>query len=144
MSTFFHYYKLISILDYKERRKAIDSNLYPDLTFQDNGKTKGKDILFDKTCEKWRDLIHALHREDRELLLNIYSYRYRYDGNYSFTNCSKDSKLENFLYFYSITLLHYQKNNQRIKRRDMTNKTTQEQDYLLIMSTIAFPDYIKN
>jgi len=54
MSTFFHYYKLLSILDYKERRKAIDSNLYPDLTFQDNGKTKGKDIPFDKTCEKWR------------------------------------------------------------------------------------------
>ncbi|ALI34867.1 hypothetical protein NMY3_00658 [Candidatus Nitrosocosmicus oleophilus] len=49
MSTFFHYYKLLSILDYKERRKAIDSNLHPDLTFQDNGKTKGKDILFDKT-----------------------------------------------------------------------------------------------
>ena len=49
MSTFFHCYKLLSILDYKERRKAIDSNLNPDLTFQDNGKTKGKDILFDKT-----------------------------------------------------------------------------------------------
>ena len=50
----------------------------------------------------------------------------------------------NFLYFYSITLLHYQKNNQRIKRRDVTIKITQKQDYLLIVSTIAFPDYIKN
>jgi len=107
-------------------------------------KRKEKIYYLIRLCEKWRDLIHALHREDRELLLNIYSYRYRYDSNYSFTNCSKDSKLDNFLYFYSITLLHYQKNNQSIKRRDVTIKITQKQDYLLIVSTIAFPDYIKN
>ena len=144
MSTFFHYYKLLSILDYKERRKAIDSNLHPDLLFKIMAKRKEKIYYLIRLCEKWRDLIHALHREDRELLLNIYSYRYRYDSNYSFTNCSKDSKLDNFLYFYSITLLHYQKNNQRIKRRDVTIKITQKQDYLLIVSTIAFPDYIKN
>lgn len=52
----------------------IDSNPYPDLTFQDNSKTKGEDILFDETCEKWKDLTYALHKEDRELLLNKLLY----------------------------------------------------------------------
>ena len=57
------------------------------------------------------------------------------------------AKIQNqivFLYIYFITLLVTIKNNQRNKRRDITNKTTQGQDYLLLISTITFPDYIKN
>ena len=54
MGTLFHNHNVLSTLDDKERRKVIDSKLYPDLTFQDNSKTKGKDILFDKTCENER------------------------------------------------------------------------------------------
>ena len=87
----------------------IDGNLYPDLTFQYNSKRKGKDILFDKIWEKWKYLIYALHKEDRELLLNMYSDICRYNDNQSFTNDSKDSKLDSFPYFYFITLLHHQK-----------------------------------
>jgi hypothetical protein len=49
MGTLFHNHKLLSTLDDKERRKVIDSNLYPNLIFQDNSKTKRNDILFDKT-----------------------------------------------------------------------------------------------
>ena len=45
MGTLFHNHNLLSTLDDKERRKVIGSILYPDLTFQDNSKTKGKDIL---------------------------------------------------------------------------------------------------
>jgi len=115
MGTLFHNHKLLSTLDDKERRKVIDSNLSPDLTFQCNSKTKGEDILFDKACEKWKDLICALHEEDRELLLNMYSDICRNDGNHSFTYSSKDSKLNSFLYFYFITLLHYQKIIKEIK-----------------------------
>jgi hypothetical protein len=44
MGTLFHNYKLLFTLDNKERKKVIDSNLNPDLTFQRNSKTKG-DIL---------------------------------------------------------------------------------------------------
>src|SRR6185436_925470 len=28
-------------------------------------------MLFDKTCERWRGLIYALHKDDRELLLRM-------------------------------------------------------------------------
>lgn len=115
MGTLFHNHKLLSTLDDKEKRKVIDSNLSPDLAFQCNSKTKGEDILFDKTCEKWKDLICALHEEDRELLLNMYSDICRNDGNHSFTYSSKDSKLNSFLYFYFITLLHHQKKIKEIK-----------------------------
>jgi hypothetical protein len=45
MGTLFHNYKLLFTLDNKERKKVIDSNLNPDLTFQRNSKTRG-DILF--------------------------------------------------------------------------------------------------
>jgi hypothetical protein len=44
MGMLFHNHKLLSTLYDKERGKVIDSNLYPDLTFQYNGKTKAKDI----------------------------------------------------------------------------------------------------
>jgi len=27
--------------------------------------------LFDKTCERWRGLLYALHKDDRELLLRM-------------------------------------------------------------------------
>ena len=80
-----------------------------------------------------RHLIYALHKEDRKLLLNMYSYMYRYDSNQSFINCSRDSKLDKFPLFSFHYTSALPKNNQRIKRRDLTNKTTQEQDYLLIM-----------
>ena len=114
MGTLFHNFKLLSTLYNKERKKVIDSNLNPDLTFQRNSKTKG-DILFDKTCEKWKDLINSLHKEDRELMLNMYSGICRNEGNHSFTYGSKDSKLNSFLYFYLITLLHHQKIINEIK-----------------------------
>jgi hypothetical protein len=42
METLFHNHKILSTLDDKEGRKVIDSKLYPDLTFQDNSKTKEK------------------------------------------------------------------------------------------------------
>ena len=59
---------------------------------------------------------YALHKGDRgELLLNMYSDMCRYDGNYSFINGGKDSKLDSFLYFYFITLLHPQKIIKEIK-----------------------------
>jgi hypothetical protein len=51
------------------------------------------------------------------------------------------AKIQNqivFLYIYFITLLVTIKNNQRNKRRDITNKTTQGQDYLLLISAITF------
>lgn len=114
MGTLFHNYKLLFTLDNKERKKVIDSNLNPDLTFQRNSKTKG-DILFDKTCEKWKDLINGLHKEDRELMLNMYSDICRNEGNRSFAYGNRDSKLNSFLYFYFITLLHYQKIINEIK-----------------------------
>ena len=50
-----------------------------------------------------------LVEEDRELLLNIYSDICRYDGNYSFTNGSKDSKLDSF----SIYLFHHTSGHQK-------------------------------
>ena len=79
----------------------------------------------------------------QRIIVNIYSYICRYDGNYSFTNGSKDSKLGSF----SIFLFHHTSGHQKIIKEikgDITNKTTQGQDYLLLISTITFPDYIKN
>jgi hypothetical protein len=64
--------------------------------------------------------------------------------NYGFINGSKDSKLDSFSIFLFHYALRHQKNKSRNKRRDITNKTTQGQYYLLLMSTITFPDYIKN
>ena len=82
-------------------------------------KRKEKIYYLIRLCEKWRDLIHALHREDRELLLNIYSYRYRYDSNYSFTNCSKDSKLDSF----SIYLFHHTSGHQKKIIKEIKGET---------------------
>ena len=60
------------------------------------------------------DLIYALLEDDRESLLNIYSDICRYDGNYSFTNGSKDSKLDSFSQIsYSSDSGSLKKNNQR-------------------------------
>jgi len=128
----------------KKRRRSININLCPDLTFQHNSKTKEKDILCDKACEKWKDVVYILHKEDRELLLDTYSDICRYDGNQSFTNGGKDSKLDCFLYFYFITLLHHQKYS-RNRRRDITRiKPSKNKIIQLLMSTITFPDHIKN
>ncbi|HKX96701.1 MAG TPA: hypothetical protein VJL78_02575 [Candidatus Nitrosocosmicus sp.] len=98
---------------------------------------------FDKIWEKWKYLIYVLHKEDRELLLNMYDIC-RYDGNQSFISDSRDSKLDSFLYFHFITLLHCQKIIKEIKGEDMLIKPLKNKTIQLLISTITFPDYIKN
>jgi len=62
------------------------------------------------------DLIYALLEDDREWLLNIYSDICRYDGNYSFTNGSKDSKSDSFsIYLFHHTSGHKKKIIKEIK-----------------------------
>lgn len=64
----FHHYKtLVSIAkSYTNDERVIGKEIVTSEIY----KSYSKD-LFDKTCDKWRGLINALHQDDREVLLSI-------------------------------------------------------------------------
>ena len=65
MGALFHNYKKLSSL---KRINFTEDSINQKLVLLDREKPLAK-TLFDKTCERWRGLLYALHRDDRELLL---------------------------------------------------------------------------
>jgi hypothetical protein len=68
MGALFHNYRTLLKL-------SNESRLSEDLIFKkvaELGKEKPLvKILFDRTCERWRGLLYALHKDDREYLLRM-------------------------------------------------------------------------
>jgi len=69
LGALFHNYKALLKLS-KESRLSEDSILEKLAKVLEREKPQVK-ILLDKTCERWRGLLYALHKDDREFLLRM-------------------------------------------------------------------------
>ena len=68
MGALFHNYK--TLLKFFKEENVNEDSLEPILVNMEKQKPLAKD-LFDKTCERWRGLLYALHKDDREQLLRM-------------------------------------------------------------------------
>ncbi len=69
MGALFHKYK--TLLKFcKEEVNVTEDSINQKLVVLDREKPLAK-TLFDKTCERWRGLLYALQKDDREQLLNM-------------------------------------------------------------------------
>ena len=69
MGALFHNYK--TLLKFcKEEVNVTEDSINQKLVVLDREKPLAK-TLFDKTCERWRGLLYALHKDDREQLLKM-------------------------------------------------------------------------
>ncbi len=68
MGALFHNYKTLLKLN-NESRLSEDS-IQQKMVLLEREKPLAK-ALFDKTCERWRGLLYALHKDDREQLLKM-------------------------------------------------------------------------
>ena len=69
MGALFHNYKTLLKLC-KEEDNVTEESIEQKLVVLDKEKPLAK-ALFDKTCERWRGLLYALHKDDREQLLRM-------------------------------------------------------------------------
>ena len=69
MGALFHNYKILLKLC-KEEINVTEESINQKLVVLDKEKPVAK-TLFDKTCERWRGLLYALHRDDRKQLLKM-------------------------------------------------------------------------
>ena len=68
MGALFHNYK--TLLRLCKDENVTEDSIKQKLVLLEREKPLTK-ILFDKTCESWRGLLYALHKEDREQLLRM-------------------------------------------------------------------------
>ena len=72
--------------------------------------------LFDNTCEMWRGLLYALHKDDREhLLAMLVDCCYGLDDGVAKTLVDKDSESSISVLFFICLVLRNQKLIERIK-----------------------------
>jgi hypothetical protein len=69
MGALFHNYKTLLKLC-KEKVNVTEESIKQKLVVLGREKPLAK-ALFDKTCERWRGLLYALHKDDREQLLRM-------------------------------------------------------------------------
>ena len=69
MGALFHNYKTLLKLC-KEEDNVTEDSIKQKLVVLEREKPLAK-TLFDKTCERWRGLLYALHKDDREQLLRM-------------------------------------------------------------------------
>ncbi|WP_458719197.1 hypothetical protein [Candidatus Nitrosocosmicus sp. R] len=69
MGALFHNYKTLLKLC-KDEDNTTEDSINQKLVVLDRDKPLAK-ALFDKTCERWRGLLYALHKDDREQLLKM-------------------------------------------------------------------------
>jgi hypothetical protein len=67
MGDLFHSYKTLLKLC-KEEDNVIEHSIKQKLVLLEKEKPVAK-ALFDKTCKRWRGLLYALHKDDRERLV---------------------------------------------------------------------------
>jgi len=70
MGALFHNYK--TLLKLSKEENVNEDSLKPILVNMEKQKPLAKE-LFDKTCERWRSLLYAVHKNDRERLLNMFA-----------------------------------------------------------------------
>jgi len=70
MGALFHNYK--KLLKLNNENKLSEDLILKKIAVLEKQKPIAK-ILFDKICERWRGLLYALHKDDRELLLRMIS-----------------------------------------------------------------------
>jgi len=68
MGALFHNYK--TLLKLKNESILSEDLILKKVAWLKREKPLAK-MLFDKTCERWRGLLYALHKDDRELLLRM-------------------------------------------------------------------------
>jgi hypothetical protein len=68
MGALFHNYNLL--LKLCKENKLSEDSINRKLVFLERENPFSK-MLFDKTCERWRGLLYALHKDDREQMLRM-------------------------------------------------------------------------
>ena len=68
MGALFHNYK--TLLKLCKEDNVTEESIKQKLVLLEMEKSQAK-ALFDKTCERWRGLLYALHKDDREQLLKM-------------------------------------------------------------------------
>ena len=68
MGALFHNYKIL--LKLNNESHLDEDSISKQVTVLEREKPQAK-TLFDKTCERWRGLLYALHKDDWELLLRM-------------------------------------------------------------------------
>lgn len=69
MGALFHNYK--TLLELNNESRLSEDLILKKVAVLEREKPLVKS-LFDKTCERWRGLLYALHKDDRELLLRMF------------------------------------------------------------------------
>jgi len=68
MGALFHNYKIL--LKLNNESHLDEDSISKQVTVLEREKPQAK-TLFDQTCERWRGLLYALHKDDRKLLLRM-------------------------------------------------------------------------
>jgi hypothetical protein len=111
MGALFHNYKTLLKLN-SESRLSEDS-IIKKVAALERQKPLAK-AMFDKTCERWRGLLYALHKDDRERLLKmLVDCCYGLDDGSAKTLIDSESSVS-VLYLFCLVLLN-QKLINRIK-----------------------------
>ena len=69
MGSLFHNYK--TFLKLSNETHLNEDSILKQVTALETEKPLAK-VLFDKTCERWRGLLYAVHKDDREYLLRMF------------------------------------------------------------------------
>jgi hypothetical protein len=112
MGDLFHSYKTLLKLC-KEEDNVIEHSIKQKLVLLEKEKPVAK-ALFDKTCKRWRGLLYALHKDDRERLLRmLVDCCFSLDEGAAKVLIDKDSSIS-ILFFFCLVLQN-QKLIERIK-----------------------------
>lgn len=113
MGALFHDYK--TLLKLNSESKLSEDSIMQKVVTLEREKPLAK-TLFDKTCERWRGLLYALHKDDREQLLRMVSDCCNsLDIGAAKTIMDKGSKGSVSILFFLCLVLQNQKLIERIK-----------------------------
>ena len=123
MGALFHNYNTLLKL-YKEEDNVTEESIKQKLIALEREKPLAK-ALFDKTCEKWRGLLYALHRDDRgQLLKMLVDICYSLDEKTSKMLIDKVSESSISVLFFFCLVLQNQKLINGIKNSTEENAKT--------------------
>ena len=113
MGALFHNYK--TLLKLCKEDNVNEESIKQKLVLLEREKPFAK-TLFDKTCERWRGLLYALHGDDREQLLNMFlECCNSLDERAAKVITDKDSESNISILFFFCLVLQNQKLIERIK-----------------------------
>ena len=113
MGALFHNYK--TLLKLCKEENVNEESIKQKLVLLEREKPFAK-TFFDKTCERWRGLLYALHRDDREQLLNMFlECCNSLDERAAKVITDKDSESNISILFFFYLVLQNQKLIERIK-----------------------------